>query len=339
MPCTQPKKCWPYGLTVNGKQKYVFKKPENYKGEEQEVPCGKCISCQLDRSKEWATRAVHEAQMHALNCFITLTYDNENLPENGSLDPEDLRKFLKNLKKKLSWRVYCVGEKYTKGKNKGKTKYKDITYRPIKYLASGEYGSEENTHRPHYHICLFGWEPTDKRFFKYNKRGDPIYISEEISKVWKKGFITVEELNYNTAAYTARYTLKKVKQYGTPEVQSEIIDTDTGETNYNPVLWKAKEIMDGKLPEFIRMSKGLGKEWYKKYKSDTYKDYLYTGKIKQKIPRYYDKQLEKENPEKLQQIKEKRREAAIAQREKDKPTDEQRDKVKQNKVKLLTRSI
>jgi hypothetical protein len=339
MPCTRPKKCWPHGITKNGKQNYVFKKPENYQGEHQEVPCNTCVSCLLDRSKEWATRAVHEAQMHPLNCFITLTYRNEDLPENGSLDIEDHKKFIKRLKKHLAWRVTCIGDKYTRGKNKGKSRYKDLTYRPIKYLMSGEYGSEQNTFRPHLHYCIFGWEPTDKKFFKYNKRGDPIYISETLAKIWNKGYVTVEELNYNTAAYVARYTLKKVKDYDTPNISNEIIDRETGETNYDPRIWRLKQVMEGKLPEFIRMSKGLGKSWYARYKSDTYKDYVTTGKLIQKIPRYYDKQLEKEDPKRLEAIKEKRKKAAIEIKSKDRPSDQSRDSVKRIKLKLLTRSI
>jgi hypothetical protein len=307
---------YPYGVTKNAKQRYCTQRLQGVSEDTaQEFPCGKCISCQMDRSKEWATRAVHEAQTNEINCFITLTYSNEHLPENGSLEPSHLKQFIKNLRKSLP------GKK-------------------IKYLASGEYGSEENTHRPHYHICLFGWDPPDKKYLFTNKHGDPVYTSDSLLKRWNnKGHITVGELNYRTAAYTARYTLKKVQEYGNYSPDVEIIDKETGETNYEPVLWKKKAIMDGKHQEFIRMSKGIGKEWLKKYRTDTYKDYVYVNRKKHKIPRYYDKENEKVDPERLEATKEKRKKAAIESKNKPRPSNESRDLVKRNKLKLLKRKI
>ena len=74
MACTSPKKCWQVGLTENGKKNYVFKKPDDpWNYEESKVPCGKCLHCHIDKSKEWATRATHEAQLQKDNCFVTLT--------------------------------------------------------------------------------------------------------------------------------------------------------------------------------------------------------------------------------------------------------------------------
>ncbi len=76
----------------------VFKK-EQSNGQKIEVACGQCIGCRLDKSKEWAIRCVHEAQMHEANCFITLTYNAENLPSDGSLVKEHFQKFMKRLRK------------------------------------------------------------------------------------------------------------------------------------------------------------------------------------------------------------------------------------------------
>jgi hypothetical protein len=347
MPCTEPKKCWVYGTTEKGKPKYVFFNPSKedpeYVGEEQKVPCGRCVSCQLDRSKEWATRAVHEAQMHSLNCFITLTYAPENLPENSSLEPEHLKEFIKKLRRKLSWRVRCYGNEKRKKpilpKGEKRERWYPHNSKNLKYLASGEYGSEEHTHHPHYHICLFGWDPLDKEYFFTNEHGDPVYKSRWLADIWDKGFITVGELNYRTAAYTARYTLKKIKEYGEKH-RHEVIDYETGETNLSYREWQIKELMENKLPEFIRMSQGIGKTWYEKYKSDTYKDYVYVGKQKHKIPRYYDKQLEKEDINRYEKTKEERKLKAIElENNPNKPTNLQRDIVKKQKLKLLTRSL
>ena len=55
--------------------------------ETMEVACGQCLGCRLDRSRMWAMRIAHEASLHELdggNCFITLTYDDDEMPANGS---------------------------------------------------------------------------------------------------------------------------------------------------------------------------------------------------------------------------------------------------------------
>jgi hypothetical protein len=296
MPCTEPLKAWVYGLTENGKPNYVFKRPTNNPDLEQQLlPCGACLSCQIDKAKEWATRGFHESQTHTENSFITLTYNNKSLPENGTLVREDLTNFIKRLRYYIN-----VGRK----KN-------DKDFIKTKYLASGEYGSEEYTHRPHYHICLFGYDPRDKEYLFTNEYGDPVYTSEFISKVWQnKGHVTVGELNYRTVAYVARYTVKKIVEKGQRTQTEYWIDKETGETNYDPIAYKKGLLMQGKIPEFITSSNGIGEEWYKKNKKETYKDYLTVNYAKHKVPRYYDKKLEETDPELLQAIKDKRAEAA-----------------------------
>ena len=93
------------------------------------VPCGKCLHCKLNNAKIWSIRIMHELKNWKSACFVTLTYNDEHLPADGSLDKQDLQKFFKRLRKNLGGRK-------------------------IKYFACGEYG--ENYGRPHYHIILFG---------------------------------------------------------------------------------------------------------------------------------------------------------------------------------------
>lgn len=93
------------------------------------VPCGKCVNCKLNYAKMWSIRIMHELKDWDTACFLTLTYDDEHLPADGSLDKSDLQKFFKRLRKNL------------KGKK-------------IKYFACGEYG--EHFYRPHYHAIVFG---------------------------------------------------------------------------------------------------------------------------------------------------------------------------------------
>ena len=183
MACTNPVKCWQVGVTENGKPNYVFKEPDNpWQYETQKVACQKCVSCKLQKSAEWASRCVHEAMFHDLNSFITLTYAPEYLPENESLDKEDLRLFIKRLRRK----------------------FKNIKF---KYLSCGEYGHNPNDgkiERPHYHLVLMGIDFPDKKYFFTNKIGQPVYRSDTLEKLWTKGHSSVGEFTYETAAYTRR---------------------------------------------------------------------------------------------------------------------------------------
>lgn len=98
------------------------------------VPCGKCLNCRIQKRTEWTLRVIHESEFWKDKMFVTLTYNDESLPENGSLKKKDLQLFFKRLRK-----------------NYGKK---------IKYFACGEYG--DNTNRPHYHMVLFGVDWDDK---------------------------------------------------------------------------------------------------------------------------------------------------------------------------------
>lgn len=281
MPCTDPKNAWVQGLTKNGKPKYIFHHPGTTSAEKHLIPCGKCISCLLDKSKEWATRGQHESQTNKLNSFLTLTYNDEHLPKYGTLVKNDLTKFIKLL------RYFLPNLQF-------------------KHLSCGEYGSIKQTHRPHYHLCLFGFEPLDKKYYKDNEHGDPMYTSKFISNIWEKGFITISDLNYKTVAYVARYTTKKLLNPDSVIQKDYWIDFKTGETNYDPIAYRNYLITKNKIPEFTSMSRNIGLDWYKKYKQDTLKDYVTVNRIKHKIPKYYDKLLDKENPDELKKIKTKR---------------------------------
>lgn len=94
-----------------------------------EVPCGQCMPCRIARRDAWALRLMHESLYWDSCIFLTLTYDEDHKPKNGSLVPNDLTKFFKRLRKAI-------------GKRK------------IKYFACGDYGDEKD--RPHYHVILFG---------------------------------------------------------------------------------------------------------------------------------------------------------------------------------------
>lgn len=204
------------------------------------VPCGQCWGCRLQQSREWAVRCVHEASFHKQNCFLTLTYDNAYLPENGSLVKKHLQDFWKRLRK-------YVGE------------------RRIRYYACGEYGSQ--LLRPHYHAIVFNWWPDDALLFSFRGR-TRFFVSSVLCRLWPYGFHTVSDVTYNSAAYVARYVLKKI----------------TGDA--------ASEHYGDRIPEFTVMSRkpGIGFDWILTYPGDVYPaDFVViNNKMKLKPPRYYD---------------------------------------------------
>ncbi len=134
----------------------------------------------MARSRDWALRCVHEAQLHAKNSFITLTYNAESLPKDGSLCLNDWQKFAKRLRRKCG---------------------------PFRFFHCGEYGEENK--RPHYHACIFGLDfVADRGLWKDDGR-NPLFVSPVLSDTWGLGFASVGALSFKSAAYVARYVTKK----------------------------------------------------------------------------------------------------------------------------------
>lgn len=146
-----------------------------------ELPCGQCIGCRLERSRQWAMRCLHEASMHDRNSFITLTYDDSNLPEGGTLVYEHFQKFMKRLRKRIG---------------------------NVRFYMGGEYG--EKLSRPHYHACIFGYDFPDKVYFKKTGSGEKIYTSKLLESLWRYGLSSIGDVTFESAAYIARYCVQKV---------------------------------------------------------------------------------------------------------------------------------
>lgn len=230
-----------------------------------------------------------------VSCFLTLTYNKENLPENNSVSLREVQLFIKRLRKKIS---------------------------PIKikFFACGEYGNKKTkNNRPHYHIIIMGYDFIDKKYFKHSNSGEILYRSEILEKLWTKGYSSIGEVTFKSAAYVARYTLKKTKD----KKGYEHVDTETGE-------------IKNLAPEFLTMSGGIGEKWYKKYKGDTDKDYLLNENMyKVKVPRYYDKKRELENPESLIEIKKQREVKALQNKDETKRTRQMAKKTVRKKQQSL----
>lgn len=257
------------------------------------IPCGQCIGCRIRQREDWTTRIELEAKDYPKDevWFITLTYDDEHVPgmilktgeimrkvqyvwKPGEEQPEsvqtlmypDIQNFLKRLRKAY----------------RGK----------LRYFVAGEYG--EQTARPHYHMILYGWKPTDlENLYKIHHNG--YYTSKWMVNLWGMGQIQIAQAVPETYRYVAGYVTKKMYE----------INEEKANVYYNL----------GQQKPFACMSlkPGLGDSYYQKHKNEIWKQgYIQCTNGKQaQIPRYYEKKMEAENPERLWKIKQKRQEKSI----------------------------
>jgi hypothetical protein len=223
-----------------------------------DVPCGRCIGCRLERSRQWAVRCVHEASLHEDNCFITLTYDDAHLPPGGSLVKRDFVLFMKRFRK-----MYGSG---------------------IRFFHCGEYGTLLD--RPHHHACIFGFDFPDKVFWS-SRANVPLFRSLSLETLWPFGFSTVGAVTFESAAYVARYVLKKI----------------TGDD--------AADHYGGLEPEYVTMSRrpGIARGWFDKYKDDVYPAdrVVVREKFICKPPRYYDNIYDTLDPDSFLAVKARRK--------------------------------
>lgn len=269
MPCFHPLTAW-----MDPGKKIRFQGRENA-GNRLQLPCGRCVGCRLERSRQWAVRCMHEAQLHEHNCFITLTY-NETWQQPG-LNPEDFTKFMKRLRRPLP-------------------------PQSVSYYMCGEYTPINSW--PHFHACIFGYDFNDKRKFKKATNGAWLYTSPTLEKLWPFGYSTIGDVTFESAAYVARYVMKKMTGEKAKK-HYERIDATTGE-------------LITVHPEYSRMSlrPAIGKNWITKYKDDVYPhDHVVTNGHAAKPPRYYDNVLAKESPAAHLALKEHRKKKALSMKE------------------------
>lgn len=278
-------------------QEKELEEQKGYTYQWQAIPCRHCWACSMNYSAEWATRIMFEAKKYEdgkiqRNFFITLTYDDLHLPIaetlyyngkkyendgtwiNGTLNFRDIDRFIKAMRKEFELQGH-----------KG-----------VRFYLCGEYG--ENTYRPHYHLILMNCPldmsqfydcHVDKKFFKAH------WKSKQVERWWSEprkkgqeeykplGMVDIAELEWGDAAYTARYTAKKIFKDYTKE-------------NYYEA---------GMIPETVRMSRrpGIGSEYYQEHKYEIYEnDEIIARTVKNltstlKPPKAWDKKLKEEDPE------------------------------------------
>lgn len=271
------------------------------------IPCGRCIGCRLDKSREWATRIQCEALDYPqyANWFVTLTYrqpdDGLSLPSYGrNASVNDDGALILNKQHPTDW-LKRLREHHAR---KVSYDYDPPTYydtrtgkvRPlgIRYYLAGEYG--DRTLRPHYHVILLNCPLPDIRLIGHNKLDMPLYTSDLLTETWGFGHVTIGRMTYQTAAYVARYTLKKAN--GMTDVQYDQL---------------------GLTPEYTVMSRmpGIGHEYLLRHSDDIYNDDEVVlpaiSKDKpnvQRPPKYFDRVYQEIDPKTIAKVKSRRAEVA-----------------------------
>lgn len=302
MVCTNPKIAYQRRyMPINGNyseenlkrlNRLSFKYHEGWK--QIELPCGECPACRLSKANEWATRIECETKTwNNKGIFVTLTYNNPNLPKNKDGIPTLVKSDIQKFKKKLRKYVKKHKEAFYTWENPNTGKIE----KPVRTFECGEYGPKRG--RPHYHMIIFNWEPRDLKEKKISKDGFKLYTSKTLQEIWGKGFIIIGKISYESASYVARYTMKK---NGMAKIEREYYDTEeinkkTGEIKLKTKYRNKKGEIES---EFITMSTrpGIGAQYFyknfKKIKNNNGILIKSKGSVKlKKIPRYFRKLWER----------------------------------------------
>lgn len=271
MSCYHPLKAYNIGIPnpKTGKPKLVIlpydKIPDSEEtGDWFEIPCGVCEGCRKQQAYDWTQRAVAELVYYNCSCFVTLTYDDRHVPLNcngaGTLVYNHFQKFMKRLRKAHP-------------------------HLDLRYFACGEYGS--HTMRPHFHAVIYGYDFPDRQFLKFSGKGSMLYTSEELSKLWKDGFVTVGDVTPASCGYVAGYIASKIGKFS--------------RLKYESLDLTPPKIFASKRP-------ALGLRWFeenldKYYQTDVQFIRTDMGSFKIGLPRYFKKKLEILSPELYAHVK------------------------------------
>ena len=301
MPCTSPLPAWreagfggrPNIETGGWEQLDARVKHSSSEIETFRLDCGKCLSCRIGKQRDLAVRAMHQTAISGpeRSAFLTLTYNGDHLPKYGSLKRDDLTRFFKRFRK-----AHGAG---------------------LKYIGCGEYG--DRGLRPHYHVAIWGHDFPDREKWALTRAKYPggprfwLYRSKKLEELWPYGFSWIGALEYESAAYVAGYTVKKL---------------NGSKAFYNYLRWDDDDGLVSVDPEFSTISRGgrsghgLAHEFFEKFGSDLFpKDHVLmkkrSGMKKVPVPRYYRRLLEERWPELAAELKRRRTEKAIELEEDD----------------------
>lgn len=256
MPCFCPLDVWPAPPDAADRRP-VFSPQASYAGARSfRLPCGQCAGCRIGRADQWSTRIMHEASCHDSSVFVTETFSDEHLPADLSVSVRTHQLFIKRVRNNFG---------------------------PVRYFGAGEYG--DRTLRPHYHTILFGLELPDRYLWKRTPSGALLYRSPALELCWPFGHCLIGDVTAESAAYVARYCMKKLS--GPPAADRysrSSVDPETGEVR----SWNVQ-------PEFAVMSRkpGLGSAWLSEFASDCFpSDFLIRDGRKVPVPSFYKAKLD-----------------------------------------------
>lgn len=270
----------------DGKYSLKFHEPSGGDYQKVELPCRKCMGCRRAQTLQWAVRCTNEASQHEDNMFLNLTFDEQNIPENHSLDPRHWQLFMKRLRK-------------------------SIAPKKIRYFAVGEYGSPSDLRydhlvgntigRPHYHALIFGHRFPDLINAGSGNSGEQLFESEICTDLWGQGNVKIGQVNFASAAYVAGYCTKKLS--GTP-AEAHYVFTDPATGTVHTVK-----------PEFCLSSNrpAIGLGFYQEFIDDYKRNgFQYTSKGKCSIPNYYLRKMEESDPQIWEDIQARKIEFALS---------------------------
>lgn len=222
-----------------------------------ELPCGKCPECCKDYYSNWATRGSRELSRWESSVFITLTYDDEHLPADKSLDKSAVQKFIKRVKRRFN----------------------STKQNPIRQTYCGEYGTRTN--RPHYHVILYNCDFPDKKPHYISDGGHQVFTSKILSGLWPFGAAEFGFATPASIAYLYKYILKKKTRREKLKPLSIEVDGITYDVDH----------------EFIESSRNPGIGAHMRGSHSLKKGYLTVNGRKKKLPKYYLEDLRKNDPE------------------------------------------
>ena len=294
MSCFHPLKGYIVGVNpVTGKDKiWIRPYDEEHDLPSVDIPCGRCIGCRLEYSRQWANRLLCELQYHDSAYFVTLTYDNDYLPREPVYD---------RFTGEYLYDSYTLRKKHLQTFMKHLRRHFESD--KIRFFACGEYGSQ--TVRPHYHLILFGLHLDDLVLYKRSPLGDDLYNSPSLQACWSNyigkdscgrerydplGHVVIGKVTWESCAYVARYVTKKMSG-------------ELGE-------WFVSQNME--LP-FCNMSRkpGLGRAYYDSHPDMMHFEFINipteNGAKKFRPPKYFEKLYEIDEPELASERSEKRK--------------------------------
>lgn len=252
MACFSPLKAYP--PPPGSDRRYVWSSSRSFAGAlPVNLPCGQCIGCRLQKAAEWTTRLHHEHSQHERASFVTLTFNDEHLPIDYSINVRDVQLFLKRLRKALG-------------------------HERVRYFACGEYGDQGG--RPHYHLLVFGYDFPDKTLWRRTGSGELTYRSAFLERVWPFGHCEIGAVTPQSINYVARYILKKINGEAAEEYYTRIhpLTGEVCKVNREFVVMSTRP--------------GIGSSWFDKFASDAFpSDFVVIDGVKRQVPRYYVKKL------------------------------------------------